>query len=38
MIANSTSAELRTMLTKISWQTFETLLKEIGDRLLCQSA
>ena len=33
MIATTASlAEQRTLLENISWQTFETLLKEIGDK------
>jgi hypothetical protein len=32
MIITSTPAEQRTVLENISWETFETLLKETGDR------
>ncbi|AFZ11934.1 hypothetical protein Cri9333_1020 [Crinalium epipsammum PCC 9333] len=32
MITTSTPAEQRTVLENISWETFERLLKETGDR------
>jgi len=31
MVTTPTSAEQRVLLNNISWQTFETLLAEIGD-------
>ena len=38
MITTSTPAEQRTVLENISWETFERLLKETGDRRGCRFA